>query len=113
MSVPARPEQVIRHRGGGRDENGELIPAVADEPLMAIGVAPGGSSGVPGGAQRIERARTGEDISCTVYFNPGTDLVNTDELTVRGQRFRIIVNEWLSDTPSLGGLEVRCTRGQG
>lgn len=113
MSIPARPEQVIRHRGAGRGENGELIAAATDETLTAIGVAPGGSSGMPGGAQRMERGRTGEDISCTVYFTPGTDLVNSDELTVRGQRFRIIVNEWLSDSPALGGLEVHCTRGQG
>lgn len=113
MSIPARPEQVIRHRGGDRDENDQIIPAAADETLTAIGVAPGGSSGVPGGSIHLERGRTGEEVTYTVYFVPGTDLTNTDELTVRGERFRIFVNDWRSTTPSLGGLEVHCTRGQG
>ena len=105
MSITALREQVIRHRGGGRDENGAVIPAT-DTALTAIGVAPGG------GTDRVDRGRTGEDIACTVYFAPGTDIVNSDELTVRGERFRIIVNDWRATT-GLGGLEVQCKRGQG
>lgn len=97
-------EQVIRHRGGGRDENGRLVEAVSS-PLTAIGVAPGGQ------AERIERGRDGETVTCTVYFRKGTDLTNDDELTVRGERYRIIVNDWL--LAGRGGLEVLCTRGQG
>lgn len=97
-------EQVIRQRGGGRDENGKLIAASAAT-LTAIAVAPGA------GSERLERARDGEDIAFTVYFTPGTDVVNSDELTVRGKRFRIIVNDWLLS--GRGGLEVLCTRGQG
>ncbi|MFV8177019.1 hypothetical protein ACNQQN_00040 [Mycobacteroides chelonae] len=58
-----------------------------------------------------ERARSGEDIACTVYFNPGTDLNNSDELTVRGKRYPIIVNDWMLS--GRGGLEVLCSRGQG
>lgn len=97
-------EQVVRHRGGGRDEDGKLI-AWTPATLAAIAVAPGGGSG------RVEAVRDGEDIACTVYFPLGTDIVNADELTVRGERFRIIVNDWrLGD---FGGLEVLCTRGQG
>lgn len=94
----------MRHRGGGRDENGQLIPSV-DAPLTAIEIAPGG------GSMFVERAREGETIVFTVYLLPGTDLVNSDELTVRGQRFSIIVNDWRSG--GRGGLEVLCTRGQG
>lgn len=97
-------EQVIRHRGGGRDENGKLIPA-SDVPLTPIAVAPGG------GSQFTEKSREGETVACTVYFRLGTDLINDDELTVRGERFPIIVNDW--QLGGRGGLEVLCTRGQG
>ena len=109
MSITAQREQVVRHRGGGRDENGAVIPAT-NSVLTAIGVAPGGGS-ERGGTDRVDRGRTGEDIACTVYFAPGTDIVNSDELTVRGERFRIIVNDWRM--AGRGGLEVLCTRGQG
>lgn len=103
-------EQVIRHRDGGRDENGQLTPAT-DTTLTAIAVAPGSGS-QSGQGHRQERARSGEDIACTVYFDPGTDLINSDELTVRGKRYRsITVNEW--NMNGCGGLEVLCTRGQG
>lgn len=96
-------EQVIRHRGGGRDEDGKLTPT-ADDPLTPIGVAPGG------GSEFVERSRDGESTEFTVYFSPGTDIVNSDEMTVRGERFSVIVNDWRHP---LGGLEVLCTRGQG
>lgn len=98
------PEQVTRHRGGGRDENGKLLDSTPAT-LSAIAVAPGG------GSDRQSLGRTGEDIACTVYFPLGTDLVNADELTVRGERFRIVVNDWQLN--GFGGLEVLCTRGQG
>lgn len=95
---------VIRHRGGGRDENGQLIPAT-DTPLTPLEIAPGG------GSETVERGRNGELVACTVYFDLGTDIVNSDELTVRGERFSIIVNTW--DSGGQGGLEVLCSRGQG
>ena len=98
-------EQVIRHRGGGRDEDGKLVAAGTPVSLTAIGVAPGG------GGRHVERLRDGETIACTVYFRLGTDVVDGDELTVRGERFRIIVNDWRMR--GRGGLEVLCTRGQG
>ncbi|MBV0920717.1 hypothetical protein KC238_26020, partial [Mycobacteroides chelonae] len=102
-------------RGAGRDENGKLTADGAPVSLTAIGVAPGSggsSAGSSGGSDRIERARTGEDTQCVVYFPPGTDLVNNDELTVRGKRYRsITVNDW--NMNGRGGLEVLCTRGQG
>lgn len=97
-------EQVIRHRGGGRDDNGQLIPP-SDELMTPIAIAPGG------GSQFIERSRDGESVACTVYFRLGTDVVNSDELTVRGERFPVIVNDW--HLQGRGGLEVLCTRGQG
>lgn len=97
-------EQVIRHRGGQRDENGELTTP-SDTALAAIAVAPGA------GSEFVERSRDGESIAFTVYFRTGTDLVNSDELTVRGNRYSIIVNDWRMQ--GRGGLEVLCTRGQG
>lgn len=97
-------EEVIRHRGGGRDENGELIEA-DDTPIASIVIAPGG------GTENVERARDGETIECTVYLPLGTDVVNSDEMTVRGERYGVIVNDWRLST--FGGIEVLCTRGQG
>ena len=99
-------EQVIRHRGAGWDENGELIPA-SDVTLTARAVAPGG------GSETVERLRDGETVAVTVFFARGTDIVNSDELTLRGERFPIIVNDWRSPWTAFGGLEVLCTRGQG
>jgi hypothetical protein len=101
-------EQVIRHRGGGRDENGQLVPAT-QVTMTAIAVAPGA------GTERLALGRDGENIDCVVYFTPDVDIVNADELTVRGNRFRIIVNDWhpLRPGSSVAGLEVMCMRGQG
>jgi len=97
-------EQVIRHRGASRDEDGKWTPG-SDDPLTALEVAPGG------GSQSAQQAREGETIACTVYFQTGADVINSDELTVRGERFPIIVNDWRSG--GRGGLEVLCKRGQG
>lgn len=97
-------EQVLRHRGGGRDENGQLV-AASSTTLLAIGVAP------RGGSTRADRGRTGEDVACTVYFPFGTDVKDGDELTVRGKKYRIIVNDW--QMQGRGGVEVLCVRGQG
>lgn len=98
-------EVVIRHRGGGRDENGGRVAAATSVTLQAICVAPRGGSG------RVDRGRDGEDIACTVYFPFGTDITNADELTVRGERYRIVVNDWRMQ--GCGGPEVLCVRGQG
>lgn len=102
----AAREPVIRHRGGGRDEDGKLV-AGSDAELLAFGVAPGG------GTDTAERGRSGETIDCTVYFPAGTDIVNSDELTVRGKRFRIVVNDWRITGSPVGGLEALCMRGEG
>jgi hypothetical protein len=100
---------VTRHRGGGRDEDGKYIPG-SDVPLEAFAVAPGA------GHHLVQLGRDGEDIACTVYFTNNftdIDLTNTDELTVDGERFQIIVNKWRSPWTDRGCLEVLCTRGQG
>lgn len=97
-----------RHRGAERDEDGKIIGNAAGDTIMAIAVAPGG------GDQRIALARNGLDVAATVYYPAGTDLVNTDELTVRGVRYKkIIVNVWQIDGVDTGGVEVLCIRSQG
>ncbi len=103
----APSESVIRHRGYERDENGVFTTESTPVTVLATAIAPGG------GVDRGERLRTGETIECTVYFPIGTDIVNGDELTVRGKRFRIVVNDWHIGENPLGGLEVLCVRGQG
>ena len=100
-------EPILRHRGAHRDDNGTFTTESQPVTILALAVAPGG------GSDRSERFRNGEDIACTVYFPIGTDVVSTDELTVRGQRFRIIVNDWRIDDSTTGGLEVLCVRSQG
>lgn len=97
-------EQVIRHRGAKRDENGQLVEAASNVPLTPIAIAPGG------GSEFAERGRDGESIKFSVYFEPGTDIKNDDEMTVRDERFGIVVDDWRHPD---GGLEVLCTRGQG
>jgi hypothetical protein len=98
---------VTRHRGGGRDDNGQLV-AASTATLNAFAVAPGG------GQHQTGRARDGETIACVVYFTSFPDLTNADELTVNGDRYHIIVNEWRSPWGStIGGLEVLCSRGHG
>lgn len=101
-------ETVTRHRGAIRDEDGKLIPG-SSAPLEAFAVAPNG------GDSQAQRGRDGEIIDCTVYFtSDDVDLKNDDELTVRDERYQIIVNKWVDPYgSSLGGLEVLCTRGQG
>lgn len=97
-------EQIIRHRGAVRNAKGQYEGGT-DVVLTAMEVAPGG------GARLIRQARDGETIAATVYFLPGTDVKEGDDLTVRGTRYRTIVNLW--DSGGLGGLEVLCTSGKG
>lgn len=94
-------EQVIRHRGASRNDDGEWVGG-SDDPLTAMQVAPGT------GSQYAERSREGESTAYTVYFPNGVDIKSSDELTVRDERFAIIVNDWRP-----AGLEVLCTRSQG
>lgn len=97
---------MVRHRGGGRDEDGRQIPA-SELDLVALAVAPGG------GTHYAARQRDGEQVACVVYFATKVDIRNGDELSVRGRRHAVIVNDWRSPWTGRGGLEVLCTRSQG
>jgi len=99
---------VIRHRGGGQDDDGNPIPWV-DHPLEANGIAPAA------GTFYAERARDGERLERVVYFRPPVDLTGDDELTVDGKRYRIQVEPWMPrrGRASRGGTVALCERGEG
>ncbi|MFE3196261.1 hypothetical protein ACFXHA_45200 [Nocardia sp. NPDC059240] len=84
---------VIRHRGGGFDDEGNPIPST-DTGLVALAVAPGAAPAY------LDRGRNGQSVSISVYFRPAVDLLSTDELTVDGIRYQIDVQQW---APRRGG----------
>ncbi len=104
-------ESVVRYRlatGGGVDANQDPVPATwTASNLTARGVAP----------IRTERTedvgRNGEILGYTLYFVPAIDIVDDDELTVRGDRCRIRVRQWRSAQTSRTGTEVVATIGRG
>ena len=99
-------ETVTRHRGGGLDDNGNEIPWV-DAPLTARAVAPGAAP------EYVDRGRDGDRVECTVYFYPAVDLGNADELTVRGDRYRVQVEQWRSPYTTRTGTVALCSAGKG
>lgn len=99
-------ETVIRHRGGGMDNDNNPRPWV-DEPLRARAVAPGAT------AEYVDRGRDGQQVACSVYFWPAVDLTGDDELTVRGERYRVQVEQWRSPRGRRAGTVALCSRGEG
>lgn len=99
-------ETVIRHRGGGIDSDGNPIPW-ADHPLEVRAVRPGAT------AEYIDRGRDGDRVEYSIYTTPAVDITNEDELTVRGQRCRVQVEDWRSPRTSRTGTVVLCSRGKG
>lgn len=103
-------ETITRFRsGGGLDENGD--PIVSESPpldLVPIGIAPGSN-------QEVDSvARDGESIEFTVYLPHGSDVVDGDELLIRGNRYAARVNMWrMQSAPSFGGLEVLAVMNRG
>lgn len=94
-------EKCIRHRGATRNAKGKYEGGT-DAELSMIEFAPGP------GTRVVQQSRTGEQISGTAYFEPGTDIQPGDDLTIRNERYRTFVNEWAG-----GGFEVLCMKGQG
>ncbi|WP_041559729.1 hypothetical protein [Nocardia farcinica] len=99
-------ETVIRHRGGGFDDNGDPIP-YTDVDLRARAVAPGAT------AEYQDRGRNGQTVEMTVYFYPAVDLTGSDELTVRGERYLVQVEQWKSPRTRRTGTVALCSRGEG
>lgn len=100
---------VVRHRGGGFDDDGNPIPS-ADAELVALVVAPGAAPAY------LDRGRNGQTVSVSVYFRPAVDLKNDDELTVDGVRYQIEVQQWRprrSGSARRAGTLALCSTGEG
>ncbi|WP_025348087.1 hypothetical protein [Nocardia nova] len=99
-------ETVIRHRGGGMDDDGNPIEGT-DIPMRATAVAPGAT------AEYVDRGRNGQTIEMAVYFYPAVDFTGDDEITVRGTRFAAQAEQWVSPYTGRTGTVVLCTTGEG
>lgn len=99
-------ETVIRHRGGGMDDDGNAIPWTNLE-MDASGIEPGASE------EYRELGRNGQRVECSVYFEPAGDITSDDELTVRGTRYQAQVLLWKSPDDTCSGMVVLCTAGVG
>ncbi|WP_454199587.1 hypothetical protein [Nocardia sp. Marseille-Q1738] len=99
-------ETVTRHRGGGFDNDGNPIPW-ANASLTARAVAPGATE------EYKDRGRDGQRVDMSVYFLPAVDLGNDDELTVRGERYFLQVESWISPFSTRTGTVALCSRGEG
>ncbi|WP_326600508.1 hypothetical protein [Rhodococcus sp. PD04] len=102
-------ETIVRHRTGGFDDDGDPIPVSDPElELVPLGIAPGATADVE------QLGRHGESVAFTVYLRHGSDVVDGDELEIRGKRYRARVNVWRSQRrANAGGLEVFATLGRG
>ncbi|WP_028477920.1 hypothetical protein [Nocardia sp. CNY236] len=99
-------EQVTRHRGGGYDSDGNQIPW--DDTALAVwAVAPGTT------AEYLDRGRDGDRVDYSIYHVPELDITNNDEVTVRGRRCRVQVEQWRSPHTSRTGTVVLCSSGEG
>jgi hypothetical protein len=99
-------EPVTRWRGGGFDRDNNPV-AWTSSALTAFAVAPGATE------EYKDRGRNGDTVEYTVYFRPAVDLVNDDEMTVRGDRFAVQVEQWVSPYSSFTGTVALCTSGRG
>lgn len=96
-------ETVIRHRSGFDDDGNPLPDSTAV--LRPFRIAPGG------GTRYRDTARDGSTVAFVVYFLRKVDLTTDDELTIRGRRCPIIINDWISGR--FHGMEVLATEGRG
>ncbi|WP_054812102.1 hypothetical protein [Nocardia arizonensis] len=99
-------ETVIRHRGGGHDDDGNPVPW-GDTAIAVQAIAPGAT------AEYVDRGRDGDRVEFTIYATPAVDITDADEVTVRGQRCRVQVEDWRSPRTTRTGTVVLCTRGRG
>ncbi|WP_433660791.1 hypothetical protein ACQPW1_00430 [Nocardia sp. CA-128927] len=99
-------EILTRHRGGGTDGDGNPIPWV-DTPLAALAIAPGATEDYK------DRGRNGDRVEYSAYFYPAADIANADEVTVRGRRMAVQVEQWVSPYTGRTGTVVLCSSGEG
>lgn len=103
-------EVITRYRAtdGGFDENGDPVPGdAAPVSLTPVFVAPGATNEVDA------VGRDGESVEYTVYFRRGEDVLDGDELEIRGVRYRARIRDWVSPKTGFGGLEVLATMRRG
>lgn len=103
-------ETIVRFRDdAGRDGNGDPIPVATPHlEITPRQIAPGASTDVEA------VGRSGETIAYTLYLRHGDDVLDGDELEIRGARYRARVNVWKNQRrPGAGGLEVFATLGRG
>lgn len=90
---------------GGWNEDGD--PIVVDNPeltLTPIAIAPGATNEVDA------VGRDGESVEFTVYLEHGSDVLDGDELEIRGRLYRARVRTWRPQwDPQFGGMEVVAT----
>lgn len=109
MSFDDALETVVRVRSspGGTDDYGDPIESTTDrEPIDGCLVAPARSS------EPTDRGRGGVVVGWTVLAPPGSDVVFTDQLEVRGVLCDVEgeVGDWRSEP---GGVVINVTRAAG
>lgn len=89
----AHGESVILHRFVRDDYNahGQAQPVFADEKLDDVAFAPTGGQSPDDGVR--ERVRW----DAAIYVDPGTNVSDRDEVTVRGKRYRVVIpsGDWV------------------
>ncbi|MEU0871647.1 hypothetical protein [Nocardia brasiliensis] len=104
-------ETVTRHRGGGLDSDNNPIPWV-DTVLTVTAVAPAAVAAVAN-FEYVGRGRDGDRVEYAIYHVPALDITNRDEVTVRGRRCRVQVEQWRSPHTGRSGTVVLCSSREG
>ncbi|NKV08612.1 hypothetical protein GS892_19855 [Rhodococcus hoagii] len=98
----------IRSTPGGLDSNLDPVPSTEDKrEIRTLAVEPGLSE------ELAELGRDGERIEFTVYLRRRADVVNGDELLIRGDRYSVRVVDWRSPRTARGGLVALASLGRG
>ncbi|MCU7531883.1 hypothetical protein LRM64_10025 [Prescottella equi] len=98
----------IRSTPGGLDSNLDPVPSTEGKrEIRTLAVEPGLSE------ELAELGRDGERIEFTVYLRRRADVVNGDELLIRGDRYSVRVVDWRSPRTARGGLVALASLGRG
>jgi hypothetical protein len=102
-------ELVYRIRGGGFDENNDPVAVAPKVRLVAKAVQPGAYSA------SVQVGRDPSSYACSVFFVGAVDLdENTDRLEVRGEQYRIHIDDWRSAfNTGRRGMVALCRLGKG
>ena len=78
----AAGETVVVVRAAGRDRNGDQTGSPVETTVPGCAVWPAGTA-------EVQQASTQVTADLTVMLPPGTDIVATDQVRVRGQLYRV------------------------